>query len=88
MGPGNNFRAQRTFTKRRISISEKKEEKPKAPTDFSHIGGNKVGHPAPEKAEKPIDFRSIGGKCVLKAGDHPLFNAKPETVETEDDPRE
>ena len=42
----------------------------------------------PIKTEKPIDFSSIGGKCVLKASDHPLFNAKPESVETEDDPRE
>jgi len=44
-----------------------KNEKPKAPIDFSHIGGKKVGHPAPEKAEKHIDFSSIGGKCVRKA---------------------
>ena len=65
------------------------EKKPQAePISFEHLGGKKVGHPMPVKTEKPIDFTSIGGKCVLKVGDHPLFNAKSESVETEDDARE
>jgi hypothetical protein len=46
---------------------EKQGQKPKAPIDFSHIGGKKVGHLVPVKTEKPIDFSSIGGKCVRKA---------------------
>jgi hypothetical protein len=56
---------------------------------FEHIGGKKVGHVIPVKTEKEIDFSLIGGKCVRKASDHPMFNAKPEeSVEREGDARE
>ncbi len=66
---------------------ERKDKKPKAPSDFSHIGGKKVGHPIPEKTEKEIDFTAIGGKVVRTASDHPAF--KPEaSVEKEEDARE
>jgi hypothetical protein len=56
---------------------EKKDQKPKAPISFDHIGGNKVGHPVPVKVERPIDFSSIGGKCVREACDHPTVKAAP-----------
>jgi hypothetical protein len=56
---------------------EKKEQKEKAPIDFSHVGGRKVGHPVPVKSEKEIDFSAIGGKVVRRASDHPVFKAKP-----------
>jgi hypothetical protein len=45
--------------------AEKNEQKPKAPIDFSHIGGKKVGHAVP--SGKPVDFSAIGGVCVRKA---------------------
>jgi hypothetical protein len=66
---------------------EKNESKPEAPIDFdfSHLGGTKVGHPIPVQTDKEIDFSHLGGKCVLRASDHPLFDAKPaESVESEE----
>jgi hypothetical protein len=79
MGIGTNIRIAMHFHKKgQIMSEETKDKKPKAPIDFSSIGGRKVGHPVPVKGEKPIDFSSIGGKCILKASEHPVFSAKPE----------
>ena len=71
---GSDFRTQSIFTiEENFMSNEKKDQKPKAPIDFSHIGGKKVGHPVPVKATKEIDFSSIGGVCVRRANDHPAF---------------
>jgi hypothetical protein len=64
-----NFSGFQAVFERRTFMSD--EKKDKAPIDFSHIGGIKVGHPVPVRTEKPIDFSSIGGKCVRKLGEHP-----------------
>ena len=68
------YRADRTFTKKgRIFMhDEKTSNTPKAPIDFSSIGGTKVGHPFPVQTDMPIDFSSTGGKCVRKASDQPM----------------
>ena len=68
-------------------MSDKKKPQAK-PISFEHLGGKKVGHPVPVKTVKEIDFSAIGGRCIRKASDHPMFNAKTESVEKEDAARE
>lgn len=68
-------------------MSDTKAKEPKAPIDFSHLGGKKLldGHGG-IKGEKEISFAEIGGKVVLRS---PLWvEIKPaESVEKEDDAR-
>ena len=55
---------------------EKQATEQKAPIDFSHLGGKKVGHPVPVQTEKEISFEHLGGKCVLEASE-PVKTEKP-----------
>ncbi len=51
---------------------------------FAHLGGKHVGRlPIPVKGEKEIAFSSVGGKCVRKACEYPMTEAKPEEKDDE-----
>lgn len=58
-------------------VTGKTRPQPKG-ISFESVGGKKIGHPVPVRVETEIEFGAIGGKCVRRAKDHPMFNAKPE----------
>lgn len=62
-------------------MSEKVKE-PKAPIDFSHLGGKRLHTADPVKGDKEINFSAIGGKVVQRS--HLWAETKPAESKEDD----